>query len=574
MSSGLQVAGLASNFDWKSFVDQIINLERAPAGRLEAEQAVNRQKVTLLDTLGNKLSALQETMRGLKADTLYGKRTAASATADSTWKTSAATDTAVGTYTVAVSRLAASTKLGGASDIGAALNPLSDDVSGLTLANLPIAQSVSAGNFTINGSVVTVALTDSLQDVFDKISTATSGSVTGAYDRTTDTITLTGPGIVMLGAANDTSNFLQAMKLVNGVGASVTSTSRLGTIKTTAPLASANLAAPITGVDISGNGTFSINGVDIAYNINTDSLTAVIARINGSTAGVTAGYDSTTDRLTLTNKTTGDIGLYVNDPAGGFLEATGMRGGTTFTRGVDAQFTVNGGATRTSRSNTLDASAHGISGFSVTVDSTTTQTITVASDTAALRAKIEEFISDFNEVQEFIDTNTKVATDAKGKVSAAVLSGNREIQEWATSLRRMAFSAVSGLAGSIDRIEDLGLDFKAGSSKLEIEDGAKLDAALQNAGTDVEAFFTTATTGFGAKLDTYLANITDKNDDQQDRINQQNTDIDEQIAAIERHLEQRRALMESAFIRMEEAQQKLKQQQTSLESMLAKSSSS
>ena len=54
MSTGLQVAGLASNFDWKSFVDQIMELEHAPADRLAAEKNTNNQKVGLLTTLGTK----------------------------------------------------------------------------------------------------------------------------------------------------------------------------------------------------------------------------------------------------------------------------------------------------------------------------------------------------------------------------------------------------------------------------------------------------------------------------------------------------------------------------------------
>ena len=52
-----------------------------------------------------------------------------------------------------------------------------------------------------------------------------------------------------------------------------------------------------------------------------------------------------------------------------------------------------------------------------------------------------------------------------------------------------------------------------------------------------------------------------------------NTGIDEQIAAIERRLVQQRELMESAFIQMENAQAKLKQQQSSLDSMFAQTSS-
>ncbi len=574
MSTGLQVAGLASNFDWKSFVDQILNLERAPAGRLEREQTANRQKVTLLDSLGAKLSALQGSASALKTDTLFGKRTATSATVDSTWGMSAGESTPSGTYSVAVSRLATATKLAGSSDIGAGLNPASGDVSGLTLANLPIGQALTAGTFTVNGAVVTIALTDSLQEVFDKISTATSGSVTGSYNHTTDQVTLTGPGIVMLGAANDSSNFLRAMKLNNNGSSPVSSASRLGTVKTTAVLANANLATPITGVDGAGAGTFEVNGVSIGYNINTDSLTSVIARINASAAGVVASYDGVADRLTLTNKTTGDLGAYVNGASGGFLQAVGLQSGVTFTRGSNAEFSINGGPTLISYSNTLDSSSHGIADFSVTADSTTTQAITVAADTTAMRTKIEEFIKDFNAVQEFIDTNTKVTTDSKGKVATAALSGNREIQEWATSLRRMAFAAVSGITGSVDRLEDLGIDFKSGTSQLEIENGAKLDAALAGNTGDVKAFFTAATTGFAAKLDTYLGNLEQQNDDQQERINQLNTSIDQQIAAIERQLEQRRALLESAFIRMEEAQQKLKQQQSSLESMLGSRNSS
>jgi flagellar hook-associated protein 2 len=575
MSTGLQVAGLASNFDWKSFVDQIINVERAPANRLQTEQAANRQKVTLLDSLGTRLTALQTSAAALKADSLFGKRTATSATANSTWGLAAGTDAVAGTYSIAVSRLATVAKSTGAADVGAALNPVSDDVSGLTIANLPIGQAVTAGTFTVNGAQVSVALTDSLQDVLARISTATGGAVTASYSSAADGVTLTAAaGTVMVGAANDTSNFLRALKLNNTGTATVASAARLGAVKTAAPLASANLSTAVTAVDGAGAGTFSINGVAIAYNVNTDSLSAVIARINASTAGVSASYDGVADRLVLANKTTGDLGIAVSETAGGLLGALGLTGGAALTRGTNAEFTLNGGSTLTSLSNTLDATAHGVAGLSVTVDSATTQAITVAADTGAMRGKIEQFITDFNAVQEFIDTNTKITTSAQGRVSAALLAGNREVQDWATAMRRMAFEAVGGLGGAIDRLDDLGIDFKAGTSQLEIEDGAKLDAALAGSTSDVKAFFTSATVGFGAKLDTYLGQLSTKNDDQQDRLNEANRDIDDQIAAIERSLVRRRAIMEEAFIRMEEAQQNLKQQQQSLTNMLSQRSSS
>ena len=574
MSTSLQVAGLASNFDWKSFVDQIMDLEHAPADRLAAEKNVNNQKVGLLTTLGTKIGALQNSIQALQSDTLFGKRSATSSATTSPWSAIAGTSTAVGSYKIAVSQLATAASLKGALNVGRALNPAGTDVSGLTLANLPTSQAVTAGTFSVNGKQVTVALTDSLQDVFTAISTATGGEVTASYDNTTDKVTLTSStGSVMLGAANDSTNFLRALKLGNNGTGSVTSSAELGSVKLTSTIATANLASAVTG-DVNGDGTFTINGVNISYNVNTDTISSVIAQINESNAGVTASYDAVSDRMVLSNKTTGDLGISVSEGAGGILGALGLSSGTTFTRGDNAKFTINGGDVLTSTSNTIDGTSHGISGLNVTVNSLDTQTIAVAPDAKSMRAKIEAFIKDFNEVQTFIDTNTKVSTDAKGKVTSAVLASNREIQSWARSMRTMAFSAVNGLSTAITRLNHLGLDFKAGTSELEIEDEALLDRVLAESTTEVENFFSTANTGFAERLDDFLEHISNQNDDQKTRINKTNTGIDEQIAAIERHLEQRRALMESAFIQMENAQSKIQRQQSALNGMMNQSSQS
>ena len=67
------------------------------------------------------------------------------------------------------------------------------------------------------------------------------------------------------------------------------------------------------------------------------------------------------------------------------------------------------------------------------------------------------------------------------------------------------------------------------------------------------------------KFETFLANIDTQNKDQQNRLNAANTGIDTQIEAIDRHLEQRRALLESAFIQMETAQSLIKQQQAAID---------
>jgi flagellar hook-associated protein 2 len=167
-------------------------------------------------------------------------------------------------------------------------------------------------------------------------------------------------------------------------------------------------------------------------------------------------------------------------------------------------------------------------------------------------------------VQEYLETATKISRDSKGAVTSAILADNREIQSWGSTMRSMAFSGISGLAGTINRLENLGIDFKSGSSSLEIKDGAKLDAALRDKPAEVDAFFHTAVSGFAAKFKTFIATVDTLNTSQQASLNKSNTSIDTQIADLERRLSQQRAIMESAFIAMESAQQKLQSQQSAL----------
>ena len=113
--------------------------------------------------------------------------------------------------------------------------------------------------------------TDSLQAAFDAIKTATGDDVTGSYDPVTDKITLTSASNspISLGAANDTSNFLTSMRLSNNGTGTTSSASSLGATNASATLASAGLRSPITNVDASGNGSFTVNGVPIFPKINT-----------------------------------------------------------------------------------------------------------------------------------------------------------------------------------------------------------------------------------------------------------------------------------------------------------------
>lgn len=530
-----------------------MQVEATPITRVQKEQTTNSQQSTALAGLGTKLTALRTAAQALKATTLFGQRTTASGTAGSTWSSTAAPGFAPGSHVIAVSQLATKARREGAADITGGLSA-TNDVAGTTLATLSTAATITAGTFSVNGQKITVATTASLKDVFDAISAATTGAVTAAYDATADKVTLTGTGTITLGAANDTSNFLTALKLANNGTSAVTSSGTLGAMRTGATLATAGLRTAVGGT---GAGSFTINGVGIAYDTATDTLATLLKRVNTSGAGVSASYDAVNDRVVLANQITGDVGIAVTDDANGVLAALGLSGGATAVRGNDAAFTVDGGATLYSRSNTLDGAAHGLEGLSVTVDSTTSQTITVAADTSSMRGKIEDFVDAYNAVQSYIDDKTKITTSA-GKVTSSVLSGNHEVQNWASQLRGLAFGTTA-VAGSIVRLDALGLDFSS-TGELRISDGAKLDAALANKSADVEDFFAHTTTGFASKFDTQLDSLGDYNDKAQTKITKTNSDLDRQIADLQRRLDQQRELLTNSFLAMESAQAKLQSQ--------------
>lgn len=563
--------------DWKTLINQIMAVENAPIDKLNAQKTTNINKNASLNDLNTKITALQTSSSSLNNPTLFTSRVATSTTTGSTWGLSAASGSPAGSYKIAVTQLATAAHMDGTAGIGqpmSATDVVAGVPSGLTIASLPTTAAISAGTFTVNGKKVTIALTDSLDQVFSAISTATGGTVTASYDHTTDKITLAGAGEVVLGAANDTSNFLSALHLTNNGTNSISSIGTLGTTSTSAMLLNSRLKTPITAVDGTGNGTFSVNGVDIAYNVNTDSLGAILSRINQSGAGVTASYDGVADKVVIANSVTGDTGISVSEAAGGLMDALGLSSPTALVHGNNALYSVNGGPQLVSASNTLDASTHGIAGLAVTVDSETTQTINVAGNTTSMRSAIEDFIAKYNDIQSYIDDQSKVTTTADGKVTTAILSNDREVQSWTSSLRSIAFGAVAGLSGTISRLENLGIDFTTGTSQLAIKDGTKLDAALQNKSSDVAAFFQTAGTGLMGQMQTFLTKITGQTSDEQTHITKDNSDIDSQIAQIQRRLDQQRQILTDSFVAMENAQSNLKTQSAALTNAFGSTSSS
>ena len=554
----LQLSGLASGFDWKTVVDQLIQLERVPQNRLINQQQFNSLKLSALDDLEGRLENLADALEDLQdSDLFFGRNATIGDSKAGILSASADARTLTGSYSFVISDLATSTDRTGTTNAGSAISPTSD-VSGVTLATMNVSSAITAGTFSVNGQSVTVDTADSLQDLFDAISTATSGAVTASYDPATDQIQLSSASEITLGSPTDTSNFLSVARLFSNGSGSVSSTSALGAVNLNSSIASSSLAASITNVDGNGDGTFTINGKSIAFNVNDDSIGEVMQRINESDAEVTISYDALADQFKLTNRDTGSLGLAVGETSGGFLEALGLNTGATITLGANANFTVNGGGSLTSTSNILDSTVHGITGLSVTAKKTGTESVQVASDTTEARKAIDDFISKYNAVQSFIEDKTDITVDDNDTVTTDVLSDNREVSTLARSLRTRIFAAESTLVGAVKRLQDMSIDFKSGSSELEDED--LLDTTLAENGDDVAEVFANSTEGLAVVLESFIDGfISDKGtlDTQKETLNTQNANLDDQIDDLERFIENERDRLTNSFVRMEEIQSQL-----------------
>ncbi|MGE5418048.1 MAG: flagellar filament capping protein FliD [Acidobacteriota bacterium] len=136
-----------------------------------------------------------------------------------------------------------------------------------------------------------------------------------------------------------------------------------------------NSAGFRTAPSTATNGTFTINGKQITIsNYTTTTVNDVLAMINGSSAGVTASYDSTNDRFVLTSNSKGAKTITVgsNTDTSDFLNLIRVGYGGTYTQGIE-DGTVNPAVSLLSStmSKTVTSGIFSINGVSIYVDPAT-----------------------------------------------------------------------------------------------------------------------------------------------------------------------------------------------------------
>ncbi len=121
-------------------------------------------------------------------------------------------------------------------------------------------------------------------------------------------------------------------------------------------------------------------------------------------------------------------------------------------------------------------------------------TIDVANDVSAVKSKIDEFITSFNDVYNYIKTNTSSSDGIRG-----VLLGDASGSSLLSLLSSTAYSPISGLgSGTVNSLTEMGITFNSNTG-LSITDSNQLNDVLENNIAEVEQTFN-SDSGIAANL--------------------------------------------------------------------------
>lgn len=524
----IQFGGLASGLDTKSIITALMDVERQPLLRLQAQATALTDRKTAYGTLG---TALGDLLTKIQAFTVTSAGSARSAASSDPARFTAVAGTAAipGQYRVSIDRLASATR---ATSTGALGTAITDVTATGMMSSLPLPGTVTAGQvgLVVDGQMLNVAIgnpaTTSLASVIDDMAAAIQGQVQATDPAATVTGSIVGNQLrftvagasaahdVLIGGAADTSNALGLFGIAGqhvadfGLGTTtITGTSRLGVTRAAGALD----AAGLTGLTSTPTGVLTVNGVAIAYNSAVDSLNTVLTRINNAQAGVVASVDRANDTVVITAKSAGPSPISIVDTSGTLGTALKLAPGTTTAQviGQGSQVTVDGRIV-TGTTNTVTNAITGVT-LNLLDQSTTTATLTVGVDSGAIQKSLTDLVASYNALADSLDT---LASNTVG-ASTGALQGDATVRGLALSLRSLFMTGGTGLTGSLTSLGDLGVNSgaigaKAGSTTRLSVDTTKLAAALANDPTRV-AYILGATGGILGPIQDRIKGLTGRN---------------------------------------------------------------
>lgn len=398
--SGVSFAGLGSGIDTQSIIAQLMQIESIPLTRLRARKAGIQARNQLYDGLRERVDALRTATSGLEAASVYTSVRAASSD-ESVATVTAQSGAAVGSFELAVRQLAKGEKL--------MSTPFASASSELGLS----------GSFLVNGKLVSVEATDSLQAVAGKINAAKGGvaatvvnggagqvylSVSGSRTGASARISLAGVSGGALAGLGLVSSSLEAREAVSS-----DTVRSLGLSSKTAALG--------TLMGASTAGTIAIGGTDVTVDLAADSLETVAAKINAAGTGATASVvevEQGSEKVFKLQVQGAGVPAGLSDPDGIWQQLGVLQGAAVDRRqsAENALFSVEG-LDQSRESNQVSGIIEGVTFQLLSADSATPKktTVTVSRDTGAVVESVKKYRDAYNALATYIAQNSAFDKD-------------------------------------------------------------------------------------------------------------------------------------------------------------------
>ena len=429
------VSGLASGFDWRSMIDQLIAIERRPVDLVAEQKTEYETKLSEWQSFNTKLLALKSAAEGLKNPGDFSvftpRMTTDSGSVEGTDLLSITTSSSAlpGSYDIEILALAKAQKLSSA--------PFYSRNEALG--------TEYAGDILINGTAINISESDDLTDVRDRINNANTGTdATGVQA----SIVNYGDNDYRLILTSDATG-QQGIGLQNGSASDLVE--RFGWRDKTASLKNSitggaqsdafssktQAIKTLLGLSTTQTGTIRINGQDVDIDLASDSLEDIKDKIDALT-GVSASILTTIDSNVTSYKLQIDETQNFEDSQN-ILETLGiLHNGSGDVQGTtsDNAMTTNGEyITSSTMLNAIDGYYDWTSGDDITISGTDHDNNAVnGTFTISSSATVQDLLNEIETLFEFNGNEISIHVTSEGKIEVADMeSGTSSLSVTLTS---------------------------------------------------------------------------------------------------------------------------------------------
>lgn len=466
--------GLATGLDTNTIVSELMALERRPLNTLQIDKAWFEKRQAAYSTFDGKLQGFLSNIQTLDSSDELEQKTA-SASSDAFFSVTAGVDALAGSsYQVEVVSLA---------DVQKNVSQGYVDRT---------ANSFGTGELTL-----TVGANDPVTITVDE----TNNSLDGIMQAINDADVGVNAAIINDGTASPYRLVLSG----NDVASTFSLTSTLPTYNgdISAQLQTGGYADQTTATF--GTGTLDLStGHQITLGAATNSLTDIMDAINAETGvtGVTASIVA--DGSNFVISLDGGATITTTSLTGGSYDSLALAETQAATQAHIRVDTID----IYSDSNTIDEAIPGLTLDLLSAELGTTTNVSVSLDEAAIKSKIQDFVTGYNDVMSFISSQATTG-DTKG----GILSGEATVNSVKRNFQNFLTSFVD-TGSNLSSLSQLGLKTQKDGT-LELDDSILTDA-IQNDLVSVEKLLVgdvaTGTEGIAVKFQGYLEGITNSND--------------------------------------------------------------